>query len=98
VNNIPLNSTESELLHVSLDKPYVNNKGTLRQHRQIVLLLGGLTDSQSQLCFAIYHALFNATNFVFVFCFFFAKPSSGSTNYAKKAHPAQYKIYHKKQL
>jgi hypothetical protein len=32
VNNNPLNSTESELLDASLDKPYMNNKGIEVNH------------------------------------------------------------------
>jgi hypothetical protein len=58
--------------------------------KKSVQLLGVLTDSQSQLCFSVYLTIFKVTDFVF---FFFAKRSSGSTNYAKKAHPAQYIKY-----
>jgi len=60
----------------------------LCQLRKIVHLWGELTDNHSNVL------LFNSRYLMLrIRVFPFAKPSSGSTNYAKKAHPAQYIKY-----
>jgi len=60
----------------------------LCQHRKILQLLGELTDSHR------YVLLFTSRYLMLhIRLFTFAKPSSGSMNYATKAHSARYIKY-----
>jgi len=60
----------------------------LWQLRKILHLLLELRDNHSNVL------LFNSPYLMLhILLYPFAKPSSGSTNYAKKVHPAQYIIY-----